>query len=406
MSALQSNTGSIQGLRVIELTTMIAGPLCAQILADHGAEVIKVEAPQGDMSRDSPPHLAGVSSYFAGMNRNKRAISLDLTSAAGRAVLLRMLEKADVLLENSLPGTMERWSLGYDEVLSKQFPQLIHCSVTGFGADGPLGGRPGYDAVVQAYSGLMSINGQPESGTTRLGIAVVDMATGMNAAIGILLAVAERHRSGKGQRIEVTLFDSAMALLHPYAPNWFASGKTPGPVGNGHPNLMPYDKYAAQDGEIFIGTANDGQYQRLVAVLGRPDLATDPAFRTKPDRIANRERLDRELAPLIATRNAMELAEELMAERVPASPVQSVPQALNAPHTAHRKMRVRLENGYEGLGIPVKMTRSPGAIHTAPRTFAQDTDAVLAEFGISESEIAELEAAGVVRRERKKAVRN
>lgn len=402
MDAILSAAGSLKGLRVIEVSTMIAGPLCAQILADHGADVVKVEAPSGDASRDSPPYLGGESSSFAGMNRNKRTISLDLSTSAGRDVLLRMLDDADVLIENFLPGTLERWGIGYDQLLSARFPKLVHCNVTGFGADGPLGGRPGYDAVVQAYSGLMSLNGQADCGTTRLGVAVVDMTTGMNGAIGVLLALAERHRSGKGQKLEVTLFDSAIALLHPYGSNWFASGKTPGPVGNGHPSLMPYDKFACRDGEIFIGTANDKQFAGLMSVLGRGELSQHPDFQSKAARVANRDTVNSIIQPLIAARSAAELSEELMAAGVPASIVNTVPQALNAPHTSHRKMRVKLDNGYEGLGIPVALKRTPGSVRSAPRPFSADSEDILAECGYAALEIERLLRDGIVSKERKR----
>ncbi len=381
--------GSLEGLKVVELATMIAGPLCAQFLADHGADVIKVESPAGDPSRDSPPQVGGEGAYFAGLNRNKAAIALDLKQEAGRAVLWRLLEEADVFVENLLPGTLAKWGLDYAS-LSARLPRLIHCSVTGFGADGPLGGRPGYDAVLQAYCGLMSINGQPQSGSTRLGVAVVDMATGMNAGMGVLLALAARERSGRGQHVDVTLYDSALALQHPYASNWFGNGETPGPVGNGHPNLVPYDKFATRDGEVFIGVAAPAQFRRLMQVLGRPELGTDPRFATNALRVANRAALCAIIDPLVAAESAVEFSERLMAAGVPASPVHSVPQAMTAAHTVHRAMSVGLENGYRGLGIPVKLSQTPGEVRVPPPSFAKDSEHVLARHGYTAQEIAEL----------------
>ncbi|MGE5200728.1 MAG: CaiB/BaiF CoA transferase family protein, partial [Acidobacteriota bacterium] len=212
-----TNTGALAGIRVIDLTRVLGGPYCTQMLGDHGAEVIKVEPPQGDETRGwGPPFQGDAASYFIGVNRNKRGVALDLSRPEGRTVLFRLLESADVLIENFKTGTLERWGMGYEAVLKQRFPRLIHCRVSGFGADGPFGGYPGYDAVVQGMAGLMSLNGEPEGAPVRVGVPVVDLATGMNASIAILLALQERQRSGRGQFVEVTLFDSAVALLHPY----------------------------------------------------------------------------------------------------------------------------------------------------------------------------------------------
>lgn len=387
--------GALDGLKVVELATMIAGPLCGQFLADHGAEVIKVESPTGDPSRDSPPTVGGEGAYFAGLNRNKSAISLDLKQEAGRAVLWRLLEDADVFVENLLPGTLAKW--GMDQAaLAARLPRLVHCSVTGFGADGPLGGRPGYDAVLQAFCGLMSINGQPASGTTRMGVAIVDVATGMHAGMGVMLALAARARTGQGQYVDVTLFDSALSLLHPFASNWFGSGETPGPMGNGHPNLVPYDKFTTRDGEIFIGVAAPAQFRRLMQILGRPELGTDPRFATNSLRVANRAELCAIIEPLVAVESALEFSERLMESGVPASPVHTIPQAMMAPHTAYRAMAVELENGYRGLGIPVKLSHTPGAARTPPPPFAKDADTVLARHGYSAAQIGALRASKVL----------
>ena len=391
--------GALEGLKVVELSTMIAGPLCGQFLADHGATVIKVEAPAGDPARDAAPMLGGVGAYFAGMNRNKSVIALDLKQEAGRAVLWRLLADADVFVDNLLPGTLARWGLDYP-ALTARLPRLIHCSVTGFGSDGPLGGRPGYDAVLQAYCGLMSINGQPGSGTTRMGVAIVDIAAGMNAGMGVLLALAARERTGRGQSVDVTLYDSALALLHPFASNWFGSGVTAGPIGNGHPSLVPYDKFKTRDGEIFIGVAVPGQFRRLMQVLGHPELGTDRRFATGPDRVANRADLCAILEPLVAAQDTLAFSEQLMEAGVPAAPVHTVPQALNAAHTAHRGMRVEMPNGYQGVGIPVKLSETPGEARTPPQPFASDTEAILARHGYSADEIATLRAQNVLPSER------
>jgi crotonobetainyl-CoA:carnitine CoA-transferase CaiB-like acyl-CoA transferase len=273
---LAKTAGALAGLKVIDLTRVLGGPYCTMILSDHGADVIKIEPPQGDEVRDwGPPFHEGDASYFIGVNRNKRSIALDLGKPEGKAVLLRLLEGADVVIENFKPGSMEKWGLGYEEVLSKRFPSLIHCRVSGFGGDGPLGGLPGYDAILQAMTGLMSINGDHTTGPMRLGTAMVDMGTGLYSAIGILMALHERRTSGQGQYLDMTLYDCGMALLHPQAANFFLNGKRPAGTGNPHPNLVPYDKYPTKTCEIFIASGNNGQFRKLCELVGRPELADD-----------------------------------------------------------------------------------------------------------------------------------
>ena len=237
---LAKTAGALAGIKVIDLTRVLGGPYCTMILSDHGADVIKVEPPQGDEVRDwGPPFHDGDASYFIGVNRNKRAIALDLGKPEGKAVLLRLLEGADVLIENFKPGAMEKWGLGYQEVLSKRFPGLIHCRVSGFGGDGPLGGLPGYDAILQAMTGLMSINGDASTGPMRLGTAIVDMGTGLYSAIGILMALHERAIPAAVNILDMTLYDCGMAFLHPHAANYFLNDKRPTGTGNPHPNLVP-----------------------------------------------------------------------------------------------------------------------------------------------------------------------
>ena len=288
MPAPDLSRGALTGLRVIDLSRVLAGPLCTQMLADHGADVVKIEPPAGDETRLLGPPFddAGDAAYFGAVNRGKRALGLDLARPEGRAVLEALLKDADIVVENYLPGTMERWNLGYDEVLAARHPRLIYCAISGFGADGPLGGLPGYDAVLQAMSGLMSINGTPESGPTRVGVPIVDYVTGYNALTGILLALAARQQTGKGQRIDATLFDTALGLLVPHAANWLSSGRTPGRLGSAHPNIAPYDKFAAGDGELFLGIVNDGQFRRFCRQVKREDLLEDPRFGTNAARLA------------------------------------------------------------------------------------------------------------------------
>jgi len=397
-----SPTGALAGLRVVDLSRVLAGPLCTQMLADHGAIVTKIEPPIGDETRTyGPPFVEGSAAYYYALNRNKQALGLDLTQPAAREVVFRLLESADVLVENFLVGTMEGWGLGYEAVLKERFPRLIYCRISGFGADGPLGGLPGYDAVLQAHCGLVSVNGHPDAGPTRVGIALVDMTTGHNAVIGILLALAERQRSGKGQFIEVTLHDSALSLQIPHAANYFASGNAPRLMGSGHPNIVPYDKYAATGGDIFLGIVNDGQFRKFCVALGRDDLATDPRFTTNAGRVQHREIVRAEIEKALAGRDADELCRTLMAAGVPAGPVNTVPQVLAHPHTAARGMLVEI-GAYKGLGVPVRLSRTPGAARTAPPRFGEHVDEVMAGAGYSREEVADLEARGAVLRSPRK----
>jgi crotonobetainyl-CoA:carnitine CoA-transferase CaiB-like acyl-CoA transferase len=343
--------------------------------------VIKIEPPQGDETRQlGPPFDAeGQAAYFGAVNRGKRSIALDLASADGRSVLEALLKDADVLVENFLPGTLERWGLGYDTVLSRRFPRLIYCAISGFGADGPLGGLPGYDAVLQAMGGVMSINGMPDSGPLRVGIPIVDYVTGYNALVGILLALSARERTGKGQRVEATLFDTALSLLIPHAANWLCSGRTPGRTGSAHPNIAPYDKFAACDGEIFLGIVNDGQFRRFCKQVGREDLLADIRFATNPARLENRAALRAELERTLAAFEVEALCADLMRAGVPAGPVNSVPQAFAQPHAAHRRMLVE-SDGHRAPGIPVKLSDTPGQPRRRPPRFNEHDGDIRAEL--------------------------
>ena len=387
--------GALEGLKVIDLSRVLGGPYCAQMLADHGADVIKVEPPQGDETRlwGPPFDKDGISAYFAGINRNKRNIALDLAKPDGRTVLLKLLEDADVLIENFKTGTMEKWGVGYDE-LSKKFPRLVHARVSGFGADGPLGGFPGYDAMVQASAGLVSVNGSPDGGPVRIGVPVVDLSTGMNACIGILMALYERNRSGKGQFVDATLYDSAIALHQPHAPNYFMAGMKPKLYGNSHGNLAPYANFPTKGRNIVIGAGNDGQFRKLCTMLGKPEMADDPRFKTNKDRLAHKAEMEVELARLTKDRDGEAFANELMKAGVPSGAVQEVPDVMEHPHTRHRNM-VWEKDGYRNVGNPIKLSRTPPAVRSKPRKYGIDTRAVLAERGFSGAEIDKLIAAGV-----------
>ncbi len=393
---LARSPGALAGLKVIDLTRVLGGPYCTMILSDHGAEVIKIEPPQGDEVRDwGPPFHEGDASYFIGINRNKRSLALDLGKAEGRAVLLRLLEGADVLIENFKPGSMEKWGLGYEADLAPRFPGLIHCRVSGFGADGPLGGLPGYDAILQAMTGLMSANGDATTGPMRLGTAMVDMGTGLYSAVGILMALHERTRSGQGQFLDMALYDCGLSLLHPQAANYFLSGKRPVGTGNPHPNLVPYDKFPARTCEIFIASGNNGQFRRMCEMIGLPHLPDDPRFADNGKRNVNRDALTAALKAAFAELDGHEVALRLIRGGVPAGPVLWTDEATEAPHTAHREMVTELGE-YKGLGTPIKLSRTPGGTRAAPPKFGEHGADILARHGYGPEEIARLRESGVV----------
>lgn len=365
--------GALDGIRVIDASRILGGPFCGQILGDHGADVLKVEPPQGDDTRTwGPPFDAqGVASYYHGLNRNKRVLTLDLASDAGRDRLLDLLAGADVLVENFKTGTLERWGLGA-QALATRFPRLVHCRVSGFGADGPLGGLPGYDAALQALCGVMSVNGEAGGDPLRVGLPVVDLVTGLNAALGVMLALHERHRSGRGQFVESALYDNALTLLHPHAANWFMGGATPGRSGNAHPNIYPYDTLRTGTSPVFFAVGNDRQFRQLCEALGAPALVADPRFARAGDRSMNRDALKPALEALLATHDGPALAERLIRDGVPCAAVLNVPQALQHPHTVHRGMVVQMGNGtnlgYRGLASPVKLSRTPATYRLPPLT--------------------------------------
>jgi crotonobetainyl-CoA:carnitine CoA-transferase CaiB-like acyl-CoA transferase len=394
-----SRRGALTGVRVIDLSRVLAGPLCTQMLADHGANVIKVEAPGGDETRTLGPPFneAGDAAYYTAVNRGKRAIALDLAREEGQAILYRMLEDADVLVENFVPGTMARWGLDFESVLKLRFPRLIYCTISGFGADGPLGGLPGYDAVLQAICGLMSVNGDPDSGPTRVGVPIVDHLTGYTALSGILLALVDRARTGLGQAVEATLYDTALSLLVPHAANWMHSGTAPRLLGSAHPNIAPYDRFSCRDGEVFLGILNDRQFRRFCEHVGLAALCGDPRFSSNSLRLKHRSLLRNEIGAALAPLSRDPLCRELMRLGVPTGPVNSVPEAFQHPHATHRGMRIE-RGDYRGVGVPTRLSRTPGEAGSAPPAYGEHTDEVLREAGVSDRRIAELREIGVVPR--------
>ena len=365
-----ASTGALQGLRVIDLSRVLAGPYCTQILADHGADVLKVEPPGGDETRGwGPPFDAdGTASYFLGLNRNKRGCTMDFAQDAAREALLALLADADVLVENFKAGTLEKWGLGA-QALAERFPQLVHCRITGFGTDGPLGGLPGYDAAIQALAGLMSVNGEPDERggePLRVGLPVVDMVTGLNAALGILFALHERGLSGRGQFVEVALYDAGLSLLHPHAANHLLDGRIPKRTGNAHPNICPYDTFRTGTEPIFLAVGNERQFATLCREIGAEALAADPRFASNAERSANRVALKALLEEQLDRYACEPLADRLVRAGVPCAAIHTVATALADPHTQHRGMVVAIGERYRGVASPIKLARTPATYRAPP----------------------------------------
>lgn len=393
------SSGALAGLKIIDLSRVLAGPFCTQILGDHGAEIIKIEPPQGDDTRSwGPPFKKGMSAYFSGVNRNKEAVSLDLSKPAGREVLMRLLEDADALVENFKTGTLERWGIGYEQCLKARFPRLIHCQITGYGTDGPCGGFPGYDGLGQAMGGIMSVNGERGGDPLRVGVPIVDLATGLYCCSSLLMAVYERQTSGRGQFVELTLLDTAVSLLLPFAPNYFMSEQAPRRLGNAHPNIAPYNSFMTRTGPIYIAAANDGQFRKLCHELAAEHLLADDRFSENANRVVHVEALTALLEELLADRDGLAFATQLMKAGVPAAAVLELPQVMENEHVLHRQMVVRRDD-YVGLGIPVKMGRTPGAIASPPRYLGADNHKVLRKAGYNDADIKALLDAAILAQE-------
>lgn len=389
--------GALAGVKVVDLSRVLAGPYCTQMLADHGAEVIKVEPPAGDDTRRwGPPFVAeGMSAYYQGLNRNKQHVCIDLASEQGQAVLARLLADADVLVENFKVGTLARWGFT-DERLQREFPRLIHCRITGFGVDGPRGGAPGYDAVLQAFSGLMAVNGEEQGGPLRIGVPVVDMVTGIHAFSGVLLALYERMRSGVGQRVDCSLLDTSIGLLHPHSANWLADGREPVRTGSAHPNIAPYDVFTAKDGDIFITVGNDRQFQDFARAIGAEEQLGSPEFASNAERVANRRKLKALILPVTLEMTRAELVERLSRVGVPAMPVNAIGEALTDEQVRHRELVLQRE-GYRGIGFPVRLNRTPASLRQLPGSVGRDSLATLQTLGYTAADVEAMMQAVVVR---------
>jgi crotonobetainyl-CoA:carnitine CoA-transferase CaiB-like acyl-CoA transferase len=391
----------LSGVRVLDLTRVLAGPFCSMILGDMGAEVIKIEEPgKGDDTRSWPPFVGGEATYFMSVNRNKQSLTLNLKADQGRAILQKLVRKSDVVLENFRAGTMERLGLGY-KTLAKLNPRLVYCSISGFGESGPEASRAGYDLVVQAESGIMDITGFEDGPPVKVGTSIADLVAGMSAAHGITLALLARHRTKRGQKVEISMQDAMSALLTYQAGIYFGTGTRPGRRGNKHPSIVPYEVFKAADAYLTLGVANNSLWERCCAAMERPDLIKDPRFETVASRVQNRETLVPLLNEILGRRAADDWLKRFEAVGVPAGRIKTVAEVCESAHLKARGMIVTLPHPKAGalrvLGVPVRLHATPGKAVTPPPLLGQHTERVLGRvLGIKRTEVARLRTAGVL----------
>jgi len=407
-------TGPLAGIRVVDCSTVLAGPYATMLLADLGADVVKVEPPEGDSTRGWGPPWVGdgaegtrTAAYFLSVNRNKRSLRLDLKQPSGADVLRRLLATGDVFVENLRRDSLERLGFG-DDALREINPRLIHLAISGYGPTGPLVGRPGYDFLLQAEAGLMSITGQPDADggvPTKVGVAIADVATGLHAAVGILAALAGREREGSpaysvGQRVDVSIFESTLAILVNQAQNAFVDGDAPGRLGNAHPNIVPYEMFDTVDGEIAIAVGSERQWPRFGLAIGLPALADDPRFATNGARVENRAELIATLRERLSEGTTAEWMAALEAADVPAGPINDIPAAFASEQAVAREMTVGVDHPVLGptmqVGLPIELSATPAEIRTAPPLLGEHADEILAELGYSAADIERLRAAAAI----------
>lgn len=393
--------GALAGVKVLDLTRILAGPLCTMLLGDMGAEIIKVESPGGDDTRGwGPPHAGGEAAYFLGVNRSKQSIVLDLATPEARDILGRLILQSDVLVENFKTGTLDRWGFG-QAWRDLQAPGLIHCTITGYGDTGPKADLPGYDFILQAESGLMSITGAEPGEPAKHGVAIVDVTTGLFASNGILAALVARGRTGRGQTVAVSLYETALAMLVNVASNHLASGKPARRFGNGHPNIVPYRTFATADLQIALAVGNDSQFTRLAVQLGHAEWAADPRFATNAARVENRETIDFAVAARLAGRTTAAWVETLRTDGIPCGAVNQVHEALHDPQTHARDMVATVQHPTAGalrmLGFPIKLSGTPLRASHPPPLLGEHTEEVLAQrLGLDDTAIAALREAGAI----------
>ena len=395
------STQALSGIRVVDLTRVMAGPYCTMLLGDLGADVVKIERPgAGDDTRSwGPPFIDGISAYYLCVNRNKRSITLDLKHPAGQEILWRLIEQADVLVENFSPGTVERLGFGYEAVRGRR-PQIVYCSISGFGQTGPGKDRTAYDQIVQGMSGLMSVTGFPDGVPTRFGVPIADIAAGMFAAYAIVAALFHRQRTGEGQYIDTSMLGGQVALLTYQAGIYFATGETPKRTGNAHPIVAPYQTFSTADGYVNIAAGNDAIFARLCRALGLERLLGDPRFQTNAGRITNLPALVESIEAALKNYRTAEVVALLDAADVPCGPIYTVPEVFADPQVQHLELRQRVPHPALGevdqLGFPYRFSASPAAIRRHPPLLGEHTEEVLAEVGYSPAQIARLREAGAV----------
>ncbi len=387
----------LAGVRVLDLTRYLAGPFCTMLLGDYGADVVKIESRKGREFR--PPGAERDNYFFLSSNRGKRSVTVDLRAEGGRELLLRILPHFDVLVENYRPGVMERLGLGAER-LRELHPRLVYCGISGFGPDGPYRDRPGFDQIAQGMSGFMSLTGTPESGPTRAGIAIGDLLAGIFAAHGVVLALLERARSGEGQVVNTSLLESMIGVLSWGAGMFFEAGAAPGPAGQHHPLSSPYGRFRARDGYLNIAAGNDAMWEKLARALGREGWLGDERFAHALARVRHREALTAEIEGALAAGDVAHWVEVLNGAGVPTGPVLDLEQVFADPQVLARRMLVELPHPEVGTfrttGLPVELSRSPGAIERRPPLHGEHTDEVLRECGLSRDELASLRAARVL----------
>jgi crotonobetainyl-CoA:carnitine CoA-transferase CaiB-like acyl-CoA transferase len=393
--------GALEGIRILDLTRVLAGPQCTMILADLGADVIKVEAPGGsDETRFwGPPFQNGVSAYYLCANRNKRSITVNLKTEEGREIIRKMAKEVDVLIHNFKTGSMEKWQLDYD-TLKKMNKRLVYCSITGFGETGPFRHLPGYDYIIQGMSGLMSITGSEESGPIKTGVAMVDILTGLYSAISIEAALYEREKSGQGQKIDMSLLDTAISSLANVGSNYLISGVVPRRLGNDHPNIVPYSTFKALDGEMIIAVGNDRQFATLCEVMGISTIAEDVKFRTNEARVENKLELTRILEDQLQLRTIHEWMELFSDKNIPCGPIYTMDQVFHHPQVLAREMVVQVDHPEAGMvkiiGSPIKLSRTNAKIERHPPSAGEHTIEILQQTGFSLEKITQFKENNII----------